>query len=124
MTLDAEQLKARTRSAVQNTGGTTAIVTTFASSYDPTTGVNTRTETTYPGVVCSPITLHQRTTDAELDAAVAGVLYVPALGLLFEPKEGQRWVIGGQTYTSLNVETTFVADQAVMFTVQLQKGGA
>ena len=124
MTLNAADVAAKALAAVQSAGGTTATVTTYASSYDATTGINTRTPTQHSSVECSPVVPHTREINQSLRPGVVGFVYVPAKGLAFAPVEGQTWLISGETYTALSVETSRVADTSVLYTVALRGGGA
>ena len=112
---------------IQQTGGRTVTLRTWASTYDPQTGVSSRTKT--DTIVSSspllPFGGGRTTRSADIAARVTGTLYIPSAGTSgVVPVEGSQVAIGADEYTILAVATYEVETTKVLYECQLAKGGA
>lgn len=102
--------------------GRTVSVTSYAESYNPATGTNTQTPTTYTGVVASPILSYEdKYINNDLIKLGDGYVIIPNYGLAFTPAIGQLLVADAVNWRILSAKPYTYQTGVVAYECQLRK---
>ena len=105
--------------------GRTGALSTYANSYDPTTGLNTATATTRTIPITPPYQKRRFTQQGgDAQARATSFVTVPAEDLELVPEPGARLVIGPITWTIVTVQAFEYQDIVVAYECALAQGGA
>lgn len=118
--IDVQQLLADVQAAASEVGRLVS-VTDYVDSYSPTTGKTTRTATTY-SVLASPPYGQTRAFGTDSQPAGSAQIVVPAQGVTFTLRPGQKVETGGKAYTITVVGRLEVVDTLVAYELTLQEG--
>lgn len=122
MTVDVTQLLADVYSGVSEVGRSVSI-TSYADSYNPATGITTRTPTSYT-LLASPTYNQARSIGTDSQPRGTAQIVVPAQGVTFAIQAGQKVTIGSQVYTITVVGRLELASTLIAYELTLQEGAA
>lgn len=122
MTL-ATRLQSKMAVILARFGRTATVTIETDGAYDPATGKVEDVTTTTATVTVSPLFAHRRSMDQAGARMGAGHFLVGSLDLTFTPTQGQKWTIGAETWTVLEVQRIAVNATDVAYRVTVEKGG-